>query len=333
MAHLPAHRVQPCNLARPRLSYVVADEPLMDAATLPPGLESHRRYVRARVVRQTLFGFLCQALDAETGRPVAIKVSRLANVTRGTALDGNSVHENPLREVQAMKQLQRVISRHPGRRYVVEFVDDWVDGQYHYLVTEFLGGGDLFDALNSRGKFGPAEARRIFAQIGLGVHFIHSAGIHHLDLSLENVLLDEAGVAKICDFGAAVEAHKAGGAHPPSGPARPGKVLYMSPEVASCKEFDGALQDAFALGVILYELLTMSQPFLEASTNDVRFKLIQQGKLSSVLENQGIQIDPLAVDLINGLLSADSSRRLTIEGALSHPWLVANHKSTGARGA
>jgi serine/threonine protein kinase len=97
----------------------------------------------------------------------------------------------------------------------------------------------------------------------------------------------------------------------------------MSPEVLAGRAFCGRAQDAFALGVLLYELLTQTQPFLEAAPSDHRFRLIQEGALPRVLAAQGFRLDARAVDLLSGLLCADPARRLSVEGALAHPWLVA----------
>jgi serine/threonine protein kinase len=211
---------------------------------------------------------------------------------------------------------------HPGRQYVVGLVEAWADAQWHYLATEFVAGGDLFDALERHGAFARDEARRLFAQVALAVDFVHCCGLHHLDLSLENVLLTPEGVARLSDFGAALPAPKDGAPHRLRDDERPGKVLYMSPEVAAGRDFDGRAQDAFALGVLLYELLTSSQPFLQADLADVRFRLIQEGKLARVLERQGLDLQPDAVELLEGLLAADPARRLSVEDALAHRWLV-----------
>lgn len=70
-----------------------------------------------------------------------------------------------------------------------------------WLVSELCSGGELFDYLVEKGRLGEMEARRMFGQLCLAVGYIHSLGVVHRDLKLENVLLDERCNVKLADFG------------------------------------------------------------------------------------------------------------------------------------
>lgn len=70
-----------------------------------------------------------------------------------------------------------------------------------WLVSELCAGGELFDYLLEKGRLQEGEARRVFGQLCLAVGYIHSRGIVHRDLKLENVLLDERCNVKLADFG------------------------------------------------------------------------------------------------------------------------------------
>jgi serine/threonine protein kinase len=100
-------------------------------------------------------------------------------------------------EIEAMKMCQHV--------NIMKLIDLFEDDRYFYLILEMLYGGDLFDYLEAR-QFNISEARAkdLFKQIALGTKYIHSFGIVHRDLKIENIIMsdtsDEA-LPKIADFG------------------------------------------------------------------------------------------------------------------------------------
>jgi hypothetical protein len=132
-----------------------------------------------------------------------------------------------------------------------------------YLALELVGGGSLAQQLNGT-PMPPRRAAQLLLELARAVQHAHEQGIVHRDLKPANVLLTETGVAKIADFGLAklldIE----------QGQTRTGAVLgspsYMAPEQAEGKvRAIGPTTDVYALGAILYELLTGRPPFLGAS--------------------------------------------------------------------
>lgn len=183
-----------------------------------------------------------------------------------------------------------------------------------------MRGGDLFSLLQRKGRFPEEKARVIFRRLACALLVCHRAGIHHLDVSLENVLLDEIEHPVLCDFGASRPASAQNGLHKAS-PARRCKRGYASPEMLDLQDFDGAKSDAFALGVVLYAMLTASLPFVEASLEDERYAFICVGRLHDMLAAQGFALSLEAADLLNRLLHHDPAQRVSVSAALSHPWL------------
>jgi len=138
-----------------------------------------------------------------------------------------------------------------------------------FLVLDYLEGDDL-RAVIARGPLPPDRALRIARQIALGLDAVHAIGIVHRDLKPENVMLVSEGgahdVVKVLDFGIAkVPAAHEAGRHPGRAPLTQvgvayGTPEYMAPEQALSGNVD-ARADLYALGVMLYEMLSGRRPF------------------------------------------------------------------------
>lgn len=103
-----------------------------------------------------------------------------------------------------------------------------------YLVTELCTGGELFDYLVEKGRLSTTETRRIFGQLVLGVAHLHSSGVVHRDLKLENILLDERVNVKIADLGFGREFEQGRWME-----TWVGTLGYCAPEVVAAKRYLG----------------------------------------------------------------------------------------------
>lgn len=92
-----------------------------------------------------------------------------------------------------------------GAGYICDIIDELEDDYFHYVITEFVPGGDLYSILTTfpQHRLSESQARFVFRQIVLGVKHLHDNHIAHLDLSLENVCLDANENIRIIDFGVA----------------------------------------------------------------------------------------------------------------------------------
>ena len=130
------------------------------------------------------------------------------------------------------------------------------DGRY-YIAMEHMTGGSLEDLIMRRGPLSASEAARLASQVAQALHAAHARGIVHRDIKPQNVLLDEAGNAKVADFGIALAASRTS----TSGTNLLfGTASYMSPEQAMGERV-GPESDLYSLGVVLYEMLTGTVPF------------------------------------------------------------------------
>jgi serine/threonine protein kinase len=132
-----------------------------------------------------------------------------------------------------------------------------------FLALEYVGGGSLAQHLDGT-PVGPKPAAELVLALAKAVHHAHERGIVHRDLKPANVLLLADGTPKITDFGLAKRAD-ANYAHTQTGTIL-GSPSYMAPEqAAGASDKIGPATDVYALGVILYELLTGRPPFKGAT--------------------------------------------------------------------
>jgi Serine/threonine protein kinase len=123
---------------------------------------------------------------------------------------------------------------------------------------EFIGTQSLQAYLKSREsrKLEEAEAKHIFKQVVQGVDYLHKKNIVHRDIKLENLLLGPNNQVKIIDFGFSIITPKDKKLN-----IFCGTPSYMAPELASRKEYYGHLADIWAMGILLFALLTGHFPF------------------------------------------------------------------------
>jgi serine/threonine protein kinase len=158
-------------------------------------------------------------------------------------------------EAEAVAQLQH--------QSIVQIFEIGEQNGCPFLALEYVGGGSLAEHLNGT-PVGTRQAAELVLSLARAVHHAHEKGIVHRDLKPANVLLLPDGTPKITDFGLAKRS-EASQAHTQTGTIL-GSPSYMSPEqAAGHNDQIGPATDVYALGVILYELLTGRPPFKGAS--------------------------------------------------------------------
>src|SRR5262249_8707299 len=142
---------------------------------------------------------------------------------------------------------------------IVQVTDFFEEKGEFFLVMEFVDGQDLSHLIQSRARLPESEALPILRDVLSGLGYAHSQGLVHRDLKPSNLLLDKKGPARIMDFGSSIMA----GAEKSLTAAGTtiGSPWYMSPEQILHPHRVDQRADVYALGIVLYEMLTGSVPF------------------------------------------------------------------------
>lgn len=246
------------------------------------------------------------------------------------------VHEatkmDPPHETYAVKIIQRYRLNKDGLRHfnnevqilldlrhenIIHLYELYKTPEYFYVVMEKLDGGELFDRLTEKEYYSEMDARDVCRTIFEAMAYCHSEKVAHRDLKPENLLLispyDDSHV-KIADFGYARRVPR-----PNALKTLCGTPAYSAPEIINYKPYDQRV-DNWSLGVIVYAILGGYNPF-QADTNHLTCQRIRQGDYQFHHEYWD-GISPDAKKLIRGLLTRDPDKRLTVEEALSHPWMI-----------
>ena len=134
--------------------------------------------------------------------------------------------------------------------------------EYLHFALDFCSGGELFYFLSQKSRFTEEEARFYFAEMLLGLEFVHDKNILYRDLKPENIFIDIDGHIKLADFGLSKLRHQS------LFPSEKdelnntfcGSAEYMTPEMLSQKPYSYGI-DYYSLGAVLYEMVTGLPPF------------------------------------------------------------------------
>jgi len=219
---------------------------------LTPGSLVDRKYAIEKLLGEGGMGVVWLARDVHTEVPVVVKAIRAEYTHR------KDFRDRILAEGRALARID-----HPNVVRLNAVVSEEEDGLC--LIMQYIEGETLEDRIERIGQTGvhlPVdEALSIFRDIVKGVGAAHEEGIIHRDLKPANVLIrSKDGVVKVTDFGIAKEETDAQqGKGQTQGVI--GSVLYMSPEQCTGKRDLDKRVDVYALGILLYELLTGQKPF------------------------------------------------------------------------
>ena len=214
--------------------------------------------------------FLAQ--DLRHSRRVALKVLRpeLAAVIGA---------ERFLAEIKLTANLQ-----HP---HILPLFDSGAADSYLFYVMPYIEGETLRDRLTREKQLPLADAVRIAREVGAALDYAHRHGVVHRDIKPENILLHD-GSALVADFGIALAASKASGARMTETGMSLGTPHYMSPEQAMGEREITPRSDVYALGAVLYEMLTGEPPFTGSTAQAVVARVLTESPRSLTTQRHTI---------------------------------------------
>jgi len=243
------------------------------------------------------YGTVWLAREDNTGRMVAVKYYP---------------HRRGLNWSLLSREVEKLASLYTSRN-IVQLLDVSWNAEPPYYVMEFVENGSL-SAYMARGPLSVNESVRIAKEVCRALIEAHGAGVLHCDLKPDNVLLDGSHQVRLCDFGQSRMSHE-------RSPAL-GTLYYMAPEQADLEAVADARWDVYAVGALLYHMLTGDPPFkteelqrtLESaeSLNDrltaYRDAIKTAPRLTAHRAIPGV--DKRLVQLIEACLSVDPAKRL-----------------------
>ncbi len=268
------------------------------AASVQPGDVIGGTYVIERLLGQGGMGAVYVAHEERLGRRVAIKVL-LAAMTDNT--EAVARFEREARSAAALQSdhVTRVLS--VGN----------LEGGAPYIVMELLEGEDLATLLAKRGALAPLEVAELMLPVCEALTEAHALGIVHRDLKPANIFLARrptgATTVKVLDFGISKSATGSASTSLTKTTAVMGTPMYMSPEqLKEAKSVDGRA-DLWALGVVMYELLAGSPPFLSDALAELcAFILTVEPE---ALGRRRPDMPPALASIVHRCLEKDPTRR------------------------
>jgi serine/threonine-protein kinase len=259
----------------------------IDDARFAPGHLLGGRYRIVGLLGRGGMGEVYRAEDLTLRQTVALKL--LPEPVAGDSL----TLERFRREVRIARQIS-----HPNVCRVYDIGE--ADG-LHFLSMEFIRGEELSSVVKRFGRLPADKAVEIARQICAGLAAAHRGGVLHRDLKPANVMIDEAGDARVTDFGLA------GLVEEVRGDELAGTPLYMSPEQLSGKELTPR-SDIYSLGLVLYELFTGKRAFDGATAQEViRRRWVDATPTSP--SSHVRDLDPVVERVILRCLELDPARR------------------------
>ena len=246
------------------------------------------------------YGAVFDAYDERLDKRVAVKILSPA-VTQDA-------------EVVARFEREAIAASRVRHECIVDVTDFDVDpAGTSFIVMEYLDGSDLSDVIDDDGPLEPARALAIAAQCASALTAAHASGILHRDLKPANIFLvsspSRSDFVKIIDFGISKITNADGHySNVTSASKVVGTPFYMPPEQARGQKLDGRT-DVYALGIILFEMLTDERPFIGASALEILTNAMNNPRVAPSTRRPELGDIAGIDDLVLGAISVDRNKR------------------------
>jgi len=250
------------------------------------------------------FGKVKLCRNTHDGELYAIKVMD-KNILRRKRQGMTNMLENVKKEIAIMKKLN-----HPHCVRMYEVIDD-PDSNKLYLRLEYVSGGQCMPSENGTTPLPLEKAQSYFADLIIGLEYLHHNHVLHRDIKPENLLVTAEGRLKLADFGVSQHLGDDGDDLISKSAGTP---AFMAPECCVPGSFHGKLADIWAAGVSLYFFVHGSCPFVNSNVMRL-YEMIQE---DPVTFKEGLP--PPLLDLLKQILNKNPSERLKIAAIKEHEW-------------
>ena len=277
----------------------------------------HLRWQQGQFVGGGTFGTVYVAINLDSGHLMAVKEIRL----------------------QDPKMIPTIVSQIRDEMGVLQVLDHPNVVQYYgiephrdkvYIFMEYCSGGSLAGLLE-HGRIEDETVVQFYAlQMLEGLGYLHEANVIHRDIKPENILLNENGVIKYVDFGAAKVIAKQGKtvvADGPDGRGRKetiqGTPMYMSPEVIKGGKHPHArlgAVDVWSMGCVISEMATGQRPWANMDNDYAIMYNIAQGNLPNMPSED--QLSEQGIDFLKRCFEKDPAKRASAAELLQHEWIL-----------
>src|SRR5947208_8532528 len=294
-----------------------SDAALIGSTPLPPlergTLLASGRYEILEILGQGAMGAVYKAKDRELDRLVAIKVIQPELANSRVML-------------KRFKQ-ELILARQITHKNVVRIFDIGETEGMKFITMEYIDGGDLTSLIVERQTLHPLEAVDIGRQICQALDAAHSEGVVHRDLKPQNIMMDHTGRVVVMDFGIAQSKEMPGMTM--TG-ALMGTPEYMSPEQAKGEKTD-LRADIFAVGIIIYEMLTGKIPFKADTVVETMYKRTRERPVPPIELDASIPLQANQV-IMKCLEPAVEDRYQSVKEVLKDLEVFDPEKKVGALG-
>jgi eukaryotic-like serine/threonine-protein kinase len=255
-------------------------------------LQKLGRYEIIEELGRGAMGVIYKAKDPAIGRLVAIKTIRLGDFTDPSHFE--ELRARLRREAQSAGALS-----HPN---IVTIFDVGDEEGLAYFAMELVEGRNLESVIETNQQLDYATIVHIARQAADALGFAHQRGIVHRDIKPANIMLTQEGRVKVADFGIA----KVGSTKMTQTGTLLGSPSYMAPEHFLGQSLDGR-SDIFALGIVLYELITGQPPFTAESLGALSYKIVHEDVVPPIELKP--DLDPQLNEVIVKALARDPAQR------------------------
>lgn len=266
----------------------------------------YKKYELGRKLGQGSFGVVFELKNRETDQKFAMKIINKEKAGCKYAI----TFEN---EVLIMKSVTH--------QNLIRLEEVFESKKKLYLITELCEVGELAKWIKKQGPIPENDSKQIMRQIVDAISYLHKHDIVHRDLKLENILIKEFDpnteifFIKVTDFGLSSQRETAGTESMFEDYC--GTPLYMAPEIIDNYPYS-QLCDVWALGIIMFFLLTSHSPFSAETESRLKDQIRKAEINTQSLSYTGLS--PEAKDCLSRMIKVNPAHRITSSELIDHPW-------------